>query len=617
MTVGPGKIKVRFTGAAALAVLLCSISLWDRAFAQDEWRFDGVERVVAIGDIHGAYRAFEAILKQAGLIDDELNWQGGATHLVSVGDVLDRGPESRRALDLIRKLEGQALAAGGRVHLLLGNHEIMDMTGDLRYVSAAEYAAFADEEPAAIRAGELERYLESFDGEESAGRAMFDARYPPGYFAHREAFSPAGEYGAWLLEKPVLLVINDVAFVHGGLAGAMVLHGGDLNDYLRAQLRGYLQAREALIGAGLIPRTAELYDLPGLARSLLEPEGADAPSLSPELEADAKRLVGLDSMSWIVPDGPVWYRGNVGCNRLTEQDRLAGALDLLGARHLVVGHTPTQGGVVLSRMNQMLLRVDTGMLHAYYGGRASALIVEGDKFSVIYADEPGESQPLVQPRRVGIRPGDLSEEALAAALGRAQVDSREALSNGAKVLELADGDLELQALFTPAESESVNPAVAAYRLDRLLGLDMVPVTVAREIDGESGALQFLPDASIDESQRSARRLGVNAWCPLSDQFTDMYLFDSLIFNHARTADRIRYSSDNLELLLIGNNMAFSTDRGRPAYLAKVPVELTPAWREALGNLDEAGLTSALGDVLDRRRIRALLSRRDNLLEIAQ
>ena len=615
MTVGPGRNKVRFAGAAAVAALVWGISLADRAFAQDDWRFDGVERVVAIGDIHGAYGAFEAILKQAGLIDDELNWQGGATHLVSVGDVLDRGPESRRALDLIRKLEGQAAAAGGQVHLLLGNHEIMDMTGDLRYVSAAEYAAFADSEPADIRAAELKRYLESFDGDEAAGRAKFDARYPPGYFAHREAFSPTGEYGSWLLEKPVLLVINDIAFVHGGLAGAMVLHGGDLNDYLRAQLRGYLQAREALIGAGLIPRTAELYDLPGLAKSLLE--GADAPSLSSELEADAKRLVDLESMSWIVPNGPVWYRGNVGCNRLTEQDRLAGALDLLGARHLVVGHTPTQGGVVLSRMNEMLLRVDTGMLHAFYGGRASALIIEGDKFSVIYADEPGESQPLVQPRRVGIRPGDLSAEELAAVLGRAEVDSREALSNGAMMLGLADGDLELKALFTPAESQSVNPAVAAYRLDRLLELDMVPVTVAREIDGEPGALQYLPDPSIDESQRSAQRLGVNAWCPLSDQFTDMYLFDSLIFNHARTADRIRYSTDNLELLLIGNNMAFSTDRGRPAYLAKVPVELTPAWREALGNLDEAGLTSALGDVLDRRRIRALLSRRDNLLEIAQ
>lgn len=583
------------------------------AFAQDGWRFDDVDRVVAIADIHGAYDAFERILKRAELVDESLAWAGGDTHLVIVGDVLDRGPESRGALDLIRKLEGEAPAAGGRVHLVLGNHEIMNMTGDLRYVSAGEYAAFADEEPEDVRAAELERYLGAFDGDPDTGRAMFDAAHPPGFFAHRAAFSSTGEYGAWLLGKPVLLVVNDVAFVHGGLAGAVIVENEDLNSRLGAQLEQIMEAQATLVSEGLVSRTTSIYELPDAAARLLE--GADGSPLAPPVEAAARVLAAPDVLESYAPDGPVWYRGNVGCNRLTEEDRLAGALDGLGAEHLVIGHTPT-GGMVLSRMGERLLRVDTGMLSEYYGGRAAALVIEGGELSAIYEDEAEPSLPMEQPRRVGIRPAGLSAESLEAFLANARIGATEDLGGSAKRVMLRDGDLELQALFMPAEDRGVNPAVAAYRLDRLIGLDMVPVTVQRRVDGETGALQFLPGNSITETERGAEGLGISAWCPLGDQFEDMYLFDALTFNTARTASRMLYSVDDLGLILIGNSFTFSTNPGRPEHLSAVAVELTPAWETALRRLDDEMLTEALGDVLDRRRIRALLERRDHLLEIA-
>ena len=606
----------RLPGTALAALAACAV-IFDTAAAQESWRFDDVERIVAVGDVHGAYEAFEDILQRAGVVDDGLAWSGGRTHLVIVGDVVDRGPESRRALDLIRRLEPEALAAGGRVHLVLGNHEIMNMTGDLRYVSAAEYAAFADEEPAGVRSAELERFTRESAEDPADARATFDVTYPPGFFAHRAAFSSTGEYGAWLLEKPVLLVVNDLAFVHGGLAEATIGLGSGINERIREELGLYLEAHAKLVAAGLLSRTVEVYDLPSVVSRLLAESGAGESSLPADVEDAARRLVDLDAMTFLAADGPVWYRGNVGCNRLSEQDRLTETVEQLGARHLVVGHTPTQGGFVQSRMNDLLLRVDTGMLREYYGGRAAALIVEGDGLSVLYGDESGSSQPLPQPRRVGTRPAGLSEEALEAALAVAEVGAVERFAGSASLVTLEAGDVELHGLFTPAAGARLNPAVAAYRLDRLLGLDMVPVTVPREIDGVHGALQFWPSSSIDESRRSAERLGNDAWCPLGDQLEDMYLFDSLIFNLARTTDRIRYSTENFGLLLVGNDRTFSTDRGRPAHLADIPVELTPAWRSALAALDETSLTMALGDVLDRRRIRALLERRDHLIDIAQ
>ena len=97
---------------------------------RNEWT--GVERTVAVGDVHGDFEQFVMVLESAGLLDGEGNWVGGRTHLVQTGDVLDRGPDSRKVMDLLMKLEKQAEAAGGRVHVLIGNHEAMNVYGDLR-----------------------------------------------------------------------------------------------------------------------------------------------------------------------------------------------------------------------------------------------------------------------------------------------------------------------------------------------------------------------------------------------------------------------------------------------------------------------------------------------------
>src|SRR5262245_33598569 len=103
--------------------------------------FTGVERVVAVGDVHGDFGAFVGVLRAAGVIDQKNKWTGGKTHLVQTGDVPDRGADSRKVMDLLMDLEKQAPKAGGRVHALIGNHEAMNLYGDLRYVVPGEFAA--------------------------------------------------------------------------------------------------------------------------------------------------------------------------------------------------------------------------------------------------------------------------------------------------------------------------------------------------------------------------------------------------------------------------------------------------------------------------------------------
>jgi Calcineurin-like phosphoesterase len=108
------------TGLALAALVLRSpfLALHGGA-ASASCGIDGVDRIVAVGDVHGAYDRFVEILQTAGLVDNRQRWSGGRAHLVQLGDALDRGPDSRKVLDFLRRLEGEAAAAGGAVHALL------------------------------------------------------------------------------------------------------------------------------------------------------------------------------------------------------------------------------------------------------------------------------------------------------------------------------------------------------------------------------------------------------------------------------------------------------------------------------------------------------------------
>eukprot|EP00286_Rhodomonas_abbreviata_P007671 CAMPEP_0181325134 /NCGR_PEP_ID=MMETSP1101-20121128/20753_1 /TAXON_ID=46948 /ORGANISM="Rhodomonas abbreviata, Strain Caron Lab Isolate" /LENGTH=165 /DNA_ID=CAMNT_0023433401 /DNA_START=514 /DNA_END=1008 /DNA_ORIENTATION=+ len=106
--------------------------------------FPQVERIVAIGDVHGDVNAMRRCLEAACLVDEEGDWAGGSTHLVLGGDILDREDTEIACLDLLLRLRPQARAAGGRVHVVLGNHEVLNVDNDFRYVSEGGFAGWGE-----------------------------------------------------------------------------------------------------------------------------------------------------------------------------------------------------------------------------------------------------------------------------------------------------------------------------------------------------------------------------------------------------------------------------------------------------------------------------------------
>lgn len=304
-------------------------------------------RIVAVGDVHGAFDRYVAILQETGLIDARRRWIGGRAVLVQLGDVLDRGGDSRRVLDLLRDLESRAEREGGRVHYLLGNHEIMRMQADLRYVAPEEYAAFRSPSSAELRdrvwSAIVERRRaaaraanERFD--ERAERAEFLDETPLGLVEMQMAFGADGEYGRWLRRHDVILEINDTVFVHGGLSRTVASKGcAAIATAARAELRD--------------DRIAD----PDRSGLLLDSE-----------------------------EGPLWYRGLV--DGTASADDLTAVLDAMNARRLVVGHTTTDDGRIASSFDNRLIAVDTGMLGGdwYPGGVASALEIDGGAVAAVY-----------------------------------------------------------------------------------------------------------------------------------------------------------------------------------------------------------------------------------------
>ena len=234
----------------------------------EDFRLPAAPRIVAIGDIHGDVQAARAALKLGGAIDDAGAWVGGKLVVVQTGDQLDRGDDEPEILALFERLRSQAKAAGGALIALNGNHEIMNVQGDFRYVTPDGFHDFlAAEAPAPL--------------------ATLLAQVPADRRGRAAAFLPGGAVAKRLALQPVVIQVGDSVFVHGGVLEAHVRYGlGRVNR----------EVHDWMLGAPTEPAPASVTN----ERALIwvrdysdgEPSSAACEELGRVLSAlSAKRLV--------------------------------------------------------------------------------------------------------------------------------------------------------------------------------------------------------------------------------------------------------------------------------------------------------------------------------------
>ena len=245
--------------------------------------FTNADSIAVISDIHGEYDIYIDLLKGTGIIDDNLNWKFGKGHLVVLGDIFDRGNMVTEVLWHLYGLERQAEKAGGRVHVVLGNHEFMVLRNELCEIN------------------------EKYSKVEKASNTTY-----------ADLFSDNSVLGKWLRTKPVVMTIDNIIFVHGGISTAMMQKSLNIKQINRIFTR-------KVIGRNLG-------------------------------EACRMELVKFLNEA----DGPLWYRGYFYDTNFSESD-VDAILDFYGKEHIIVGHTPNE--TTRSRFNNKIIGADAGIMY--------------------------------------------------------------------------------------------------------------------------------------------------------------------------------------------------------------------------------------------------------------
>lgn len=249
--------------------------------APTSYRLPSSPRLVAIGDIHGDLRAARAALRLAGAINGDDDWIGKDLTVVQTGDQVDRGDQDREVLDVLEKLEGAAKAAGGALHVLNGNHELMQPHFDFRYVTRRSFESFR-----------------AFSDEAQHGHGLPAAaeRLPPEERGRAAAFAPGGAYAQKLAKHLTIAVVGDSLFAHGGVLPAHVDYG---ISRINREASDFLSGKRADLSKALASE-----DSPVWTRAFG----------SPQVEGDTCALLG----------------------RVLQQ---------VGAKRLIVGHTVQKDGI--------------------------------------------------------------------------------------------------------------------------------------------------------------------------------------------------------------------------------------------------------------------------------
>ena len=578
---------------------------------QNPYEWTGVEKIIAIGDLHGDYDHFILILKnpKVGLVDENLHWSGGKAHLVQTGDIMDRGDRAKEILDLLIRLEKEAEAAGGKVHVLLGNHEEATITGISLgypdYVSPRQFVSFLSK---SFRKAREKQYISRLPAAEQAKvkalgedlgnnpqlldfwtGILSDIRNRKeqiASLAYTQNFN--WTYGRWLVKKNTVIKINDIIFAHGGIN---LEHSTwklkDLNEVFRLELGAYV------------------------------------------LHPEAPRLGGQPFTPRLVynPQSPLWYRQD----DIASQEEVDKILANLGASRMVVGHNFLGSGggspIVLqvedvARFQNKVWMIDTGIGYSDLGGILYALIIEDGKFNfysspVEAAAGNSEESPVIEGPQT---PGEV-EKFLRESMPQVVVPGSAGRTDPWKVRLEANGITrwaQFKYINRPRPDpipDSFNYEIAAYELDKYLGLDLVPPAVRKMIKETFGSLQIFVEKAIREADLKRDNLMLGDPEVFEWQMADLKVFENLVYDKCGNDKDTLIQKETGKIYRVDFSEAFAPENGT------IPgCEILRCSRRLYQRLlewDQETVTVFLSTYLNEEEIRALHARRDAIIRMIQ
>jgi hypothetical protein len=585
-----------------LILLLCPAAISAREIPC-EW--SKVEKIVAIGDIHGDYENFLSILEKVGIVNDNLHWTGGKTHLVQIGDILDRGPGAKDAFDLLMRLEKESEAAGGMVHVLLGNHEELNITGRSldypSYVTVEQFISFIPEDffkkktkDYIKRLPDKDKALAESQGLNLSSDGNFRLFWEKLIRGDKEARSVYvrnfdNTYGKWLLQKNAVIKINDIIFSHAGISEKYSKWKlRDINDQLRSELRHFIQSSN-------------------------NPIYSDAP-FSPKIV--------YDSLS------PLWYRGLATSDERSAQKKVFQTLNRLKARYMVTGHNFFQYGKRspfldidgVRHFGGRVYNIDTG-INRIYGGLVAALVIDNGTFAL-------RSVGIEQLISVSLPQQDKEAEAsrrrLELFLKSATIENINDLQTLGRtapwIINLKDASFSRRAIFKYINHprpdillDSYKYELAAYELSKYLSLELVPPMVEREIKGLTGSLQIMVKNTISEWERREQNLQPKDVKTLEQAMADLRVFENLVYESCENLQDTLFDQTTSKIYRIDFSQSFAPEN---TTLQECQISrCSKSLYQRLLSWDKEKVGALMVPYLNEEEIRALNTRRDLIVSM--
>ena len=484
-------------------------------------------------------------------------------------------------LTAMQRWQQQATVAGGGFHLLLGEHEIMALT-----------------EPSLTTGGAL----------------------PLSQTAH----------GQWLARQPFVIAIDRELFAHAGIANALQLDSLEaLNRDLSQGLKDYSRHWQYYIDSETRHSKIPFSQRFDCVKSLDE-----SPTQAQFLALRKNKL--FDTRS------PVFYLGNSFCHPLYEAESLLSKLNHLEVDRLWVTHIEGQQQNTQSRFDGRLIMlagnpaIDAGAVdHQDYDASIWLAKIAPDQTITIFqgsalAVKARQTIPLREaPARSWHRPYGMSDEAIAEFLQTASITSRaDTLEGRTKPLKVTlekDGKI-LHGIFKFINlynrryrikyfgaGDRYQHEMAAYKIDRMLGIGLVPVTVEREIDGQQGTIQLWIDGMASALQINEGEIDYSGSCDVSAQENMMNVFDYLIMNFDRNQSNIVFTKNDWQIWFIDHTRSFGLLLEQPPYQGGVELLVTDQFRQALMALTKKQLAT-ISPWLRNEQIEAIWTRRNRLLD---
>ena len=303
------------------------------------------------------------------------------------------------------ELQKEAPKQGGQVLVALGNHEVMNVMGDLRYVSKESFAFFGDSKTSRRQTAAFKQYVgyrkrrAAFFGLPepeitASDEAQWLAEHPPGYFKHRQAFGAHGRYGKWIRKGSGIVQHENILYLHGGLSPQLTTPVDTINERIRLDMTLFDDFVDYLTDHGVVLPFFRLDEMTRAAgkevaywetRSM---QGNDPQAARTNHLNFLKDFLNIGNWISIHPKGPLWYRGYAEWSEKEGPAHIEAILTRHGVDHIVVGHTPMLKIGIQPRFGARLFLIDTGLYSDYYpGGQPSALEIRNGEFHAIYLTE--------------------------------------------------------------------------------------------------------------------------------------------------------------------------------------------------------------------------------------